>query len=414
MSRPGGSSPGRTSRWRELALLAAALLTSAALGEAYLRLFNPIDSLLFEMHPRYLYRLIPGARRLFFREDEHGVTRILLTINSAGFRGPELRRPRRTPRIVVYGDSFVMAKLTPLGETFPAQLARKIEDAVYVPVEAVNAGVVGYGPDQECLRIEDEIEPLAPDLLVVAIYAGNDFGDLVRDKIFRLTSAGGLRLNRYSLDYSTMANFPDQPRSAPWSMLWRGIEYLPRPAELGRRSHTSSPFATKGQIRSYLDKAREEYEDFVVNGNDKVLNLFGDTYDAAVNLTPETPWARYSRGVMEQVLVRIEEVARAHGVPVLLVFIPSAYDVFEGPRGAAWARAARRVSPAYRPEALTNVLDDIAERHGFEYVDLFRPFRDARAERLYIPDDYHWNGAGQALAAELVRNKIIADGMMRY
>jgi hypothetical protein len=400
-------------RWPEIALLGASLLCSACLAELYLRLFNPIDSLLLETDPRYLFRLIPGGQRLFYREGEDGTGRILVRVNSGGFRGRELRQPKRTARVVVYGDSFVMAALTALDDTFPIQLARKLERATHARVEAVNAGVMGYGPDQECLRIEDEIGPLAPDLLVVAIFAGNDFGDLVRDKIFRLASDGTLRPNHYRLSHSAIANFPDQPGSAPWSMLWRGVTYLVQPSLLSPHVREPSPRPSKLEIRGYVRKAREEYEDFVVRGDDEVQNLFGDTYDADVSLAPDRPSARYSKAVMEQVLIRIEGVARAHRVPTLLVFIPSVADVGDGPRWSAWSRAARAVSSDYRPDALTDALSDIARRHAFEYVDLFQPFRDAGASGLYFPADGHWNAAGQALAAELAMKRIVTHGLLR-
>src|SRR6185436_5789593 len=62
-------------------------------------------------------------------------------------------------------------------------------------VEVINAGVTAYGPDQACLRIEDEVARLDPDLVVLAVFADNDFGDLARDKIFRLDGDGRLREN---------------------------------------------------------------------------------------------------------------------------------------------------------------------------------------------------------------------------
>jgi hypothetical protein len=410
--------------------MVAALAIGAALAESYLRLFNPIDSLLYEMHPRYLFRLIPGARRLFVARAEDGHGRNLVIVNNAGFRGPELRLPRHGLRVVVYGDSFVMASLSPVEETFPARLARKLEAALHVPVEAVNAGVVGYGPDQECLRIEDEIDSLAPDLVVVSIFAGNDFGDLVRNKIFRLADDGGLRLNRYSLSRSQVENFPDTPGSAPSSMLWRGLQLLlerPGPSEppagpsppattedavATGREMSRQEYAYVVKIKGYLEKARTEYEDFVVRGNDEVSNLFGDTYNADVSLTPEAPSARYAKAVMEQVLVRIERMAASRGVPVLFVFIPSPSDC-DGAHWSGWERAARSVNHGYRGEALTDVLTGIAERHGFFYVDLYQPILRAGSDSVFLPGDNHWNAAGEELAAELAKDRIIASASLR-
>jgi hypothetical protein len=415
----GVPGPGRrqsSTRWQTFALLVASLLVSASLAELYLRFFNPIDSLLLETHPRYLYRLIPGARRLFRRTAEDGAARILVKVNKAGYRGSELYEPKRMPRIAVYGDSFVLASLTTLDETFPVQLARKIEGTIHGPVEAVNAGVLGYGPDQECLRLEDEIDRLAPDVLVVAIYSGNDFGDLMRNKIFRI-AGDGLRLNPYSLGRAAIASFPDQPGTAPWSMLARGLKHLVVASAPGLATSEPEPPTTERGLElrmgGYIRRARGEYLQVVERNNYEVRNLFGDTYDAGVSLTPKAQWARYSRDLMERVMVRIEGVARAHGVPLLFVFIPSAIDVCDGPYWASWRRAAISVRSSYRPETLTDVLCGIAESHGFEYVNLFRPFRDAGADRLYFRRDGHWNAAGQALAVNLAMKKVVADALLR-
>src|SRR6185295_4536691 len=64
--------------------------------------------------------------------------------------------------------------------------------ALSADVETVNAGVVGYGPDQACLRMEAELSRLRPDLVVVAVLAENDYGDLVRNRLFELGPRGEL------------------------------------------------------------------------------------------------------------------------------------------------------------------------------------------------------------------------------
>jgi len=47
---------------------------------------------------------------------------------------------------------------------------------------------------------------------------------------------------------------------------------------------------------------------------------------------------------------------------------------------------------------------------GISYVDLFHPYRDAYTERkkiYYHLDDTHWNGEGSALAASLLKEKLV-------
>src|SRR5579871_5188433 len=102
---------------------------------------------------------------------------------------------------MVYGDSFIAAEGTPLQQTFVNQLERML--AVHV----ISAGVPGYGPDQASLVMEDEIGSIKPSLIVFAIYSGNDFGDLVRNKIFNLDQHGQLNQNHPALDENLLRYF---------------------------------------------------------------------------------------------------------------------------------------------------------------------------------------------------------------
>src|SRR6185436_10030947 len=197
----------RTPPWPEFALAAAALLLSGLGAEAYLRRFHPIDATIYTLHSRYLHALVPGARKLFVHRPENGGS-VLVGIDSSGFRGPELAPPGNARRrVVVYGDSFVAAEFSPVSRSFVSRLGARLAEAAGQQVEAVNAGVVGYGPDQEALRIEDEIIPLAPDLIVVGLFAGNDFGDLMRNKLFRLDDQGRLVANAWTLAPSLERDF---------------------------------------------------------------------------------------------------------------------------------------------------------------------------------------------------------------
>ena len=352
--------------------------------------------------------MVPEARKLYIHRRENGGGKVLVGVNGAGFRGPELARPKRGRRVVVYGDSFVAAEFSPVEETFVAQLGSRLGAALGEPVEAVNAGVVGYGPDQEALRVEDEIGPLAPDLVVVAVFAGNDFGDLMRNKLFRLGPDGRLLDNRWGLAPALDREFARAARLSRGSMFLRGLQGL-----LARPPWTPAPrertrLLPEGGFPLLLSKRQREYAEYVRGGDDEVRHLLGDPYDADVSLAPGSESARYKQTLMEQVLQRIAASAVARGVPLAFLFIPSAFDVCDG-----WEeRVDPGAFPAYRREALTRVLSGIAERSGLRYLDLYPHFRAAGADALYYRHDEHWNAAGQALAAELTKGLVLSQRLL--
>jgi hypothetical protein len=160
------------------ALVLAELVLRATLSHRY---YSAV-----QLDSRYLYHLVPNARRAYRHAPINGGHEVVYRVNAHGFRGPELAKETSDlTRIVVYGDSFIHAEFTELQETFAKQL-EAIDGENEPEYEVVNAGVAGYGPDQVLRRLEDELGWLKPDLLIVAIFAGNDFGDLVRNKLYRL------------------------------------------------------------------------------------------------------------------------------------------------------------------------------------------------------------------------------------
>ena len=171
---------------QNLGLLAAASLLAVAGAEWLLRTYAPQAGFVYRLDPRCLYTLAPGTRKLYRNSEPNGGRRVLFVVNSDGFRGDALRRDPGL-RVLVYGDSFVEADYTPLPETFTKRLEARLASALARDVEAVNAGVAGYGPDQALRRFEDEAGEAAPrGGGPGGAYAGNDFGDVLRNRLYRL------------------------------------------------------------------------------------------------------------------------------------------------------------------------------------------------------------------------------------
>lgn len=204
---------------RRLALLIAIVLSQFVLFEAGLRLqagseAAPGFRALFMPDPQTGYRLRPGAETRFvtneFTTD--------IAINPQGVRdrpiGPKAPGERR---IVILGDSLVMAVQVPLDETFGKRLERRLNaelaastsssapasgpapasaaarvdgarivDAGHAPVSlrsaeaapthyrVINAGVQGYGPVEELLFYKNVVSTFDPDLVLLTVFVGND------------------------------------------------------------------------------------------------------------------------------------------------------------------------------------------------------------------------------------------------
>jgi lysophospholipase L1-like esterase len=128
---------------------------------------------LFMPDERIGYRLRPGASTTFstveFTTD--------IAINDQGVRddpiGPKAPGERR---VVVLGDSLVLAVQVPLEQTFTKVLEARLNAraAPGVRYRVINAGVQGYGPVEELLFFREVAAAFEPDLVLVSTFVAND------------------------------------------------------------------------------------------------------------------------------------------------------------------------------------------------------------------------------------------------
>ena len=109
------------------------------------------------------YELVPG-----FDDSAHFQD---VTINSLGFRGPELDDAKST--FAVIGDSIAFGYGVDDTETLP----QRLRDA-FVDYNVVNAGTPGYNLLQEALVYEHRVAALRPEALILVFY----WNDLNHDK----------------------------------------------------------------------------------------------------------------------------------------------------------------------------------------------------------------------------------------
>jgi hypothetical protein len=377
-----------------LMLVVAEIAANAVLGTT----FRPI----YQEDSKLIFGLVPDRRSTTTLPPVNGGQTITHRINSAGFRGQELlpREPGRK-RIAVYGDSFIHAYFAADEDTFPVKLAHQLAAKFGQDVEVVNAGVSSYGPDQISYKLASELPALAPDLIVIAIFAGNDYGDLVRNKMFVLGPSGELVENRWKLDPAVSVAFSLAQRE---SILVRALRTLlkeqPSPAP------TPRPAVDREFL---LTEARREYQS-LVSGNSVVTNTNIDYYSADVSLEPGSESARYKVALMYRVLERLRGIANDANTPVLFLFIPHPADLTEK---YDWGAVDRERYPEYDGRNQTEPLERFAVDTGSHFVSLFDTFSAADPNSLYFHGgDDHWNPYGQQLAAEVVASYIAHKGLL--
>lgn len=149
-------------------------LAGLVLAELGLRILwtPPLDIYTLDQYTGVALR--PQAAGWYTKEG-----RAFIKINSQGLRDREhsKKKPPKTLRIAVLGDSYAEALQVPMEEAFWAVMERDLAACPSVrgrTVEAINFGVSGFGTAQELMMLRDRAWDYSPDVVVLAVTTGND------------------------------------------------------------------------------------------------------------------------------------------------------------------------------------------------------------------------------------------------
>ena len=305
------------------------------------------------------YRLNPGFSGTITNRVEY---RTAVKVNAAGLRGPEIAAREATrPRLLVIGDSYAFGVGAEEGETLPMRLAARLAEAG-APAEVLNGGVPGYSVPDDASWFETWGKPLAPDLVVLVAFAGNDLQDAMPGQRATVVDGqlvvpggkvGGLGawLFRHSHLY-VMA------KTSPLGAAGRRLLGKPAPHESAQVAAELSLYARAG--------------------GSEIERVGGAATDAAVDrLVAELPPGR-----------------------LVALILPS--DLSVHPEAFARALAANGLDPAgYDAGRLSAWFHALFERKGIPALDLTARLAagEANGERLYYPLDRHLTPAGYDMAA---------------
>src|SRR3989344_2122036 len=167
----------------KILLLALSILIGFFVAEAGLRLKN----LIMRKHGPPGFRdqyglavLKPDPKGNFYSSESRRYPYI--QTNADGFVGKTyaLDKPDKAKRIAILGDSFVAAHQLDWDKNFVSRLDQKLaeqplkSDALY---EMMNFGINGVGTVEEMVVYDAYVKKYHPDLVVLVLFAGNDFSD---------------------------------------------------------------------------------------------------------------------------------------------------------------------------------------------------------------------------------------------
>lgn len=343
-----------------VALLLAELAVRWIAPQAVLR----VDRGLYLDDPPRGYRLNPGFAGTITDRVEYTTS---VRVNAAGLRGAEVPPAAAgRARLLVLGDSFVFGVGAGEDETLPVRLAAHLAREG-VPADALNGGLPGYGVPDEESWYERWGRPLAPDLVVLTLFTGNDLQDAmpgrrasVIDGLLVIPGASPSTLGYWLFHHSHLYVML---KTSPLGAAMRRVLGRPAPHEQA--------------------EGRTEMALYATAGGTEVERVGGAATEAALrSLAAALPPGR-----------------------LVAVLLPSLVTVDP----AVWQEslAAYGLDPAaHDPTRLARWFGALCARQGIPVLDLAPAFAAAiaRGEKIYYRLDRHLTPAGYDLAgAEIAR-----------
>jgi hypothetical protein len=349
--------------------------------------------------------------------------------NSWGMRDRE-RTVAKLPgtfRAVFVGDSFVESRFTP--SSVPAAVEQRLasEDRI----ETVNLAVGATDPRSYYYRIRDVALDLKPDVVLLFIYAGNDFvapdqGYSIWPRLVDESPGGSLvgsimpRTNWLLVNRLDLAAFFRSRTKAPphdEDMLYAAVtapdnERLKRVVAYAKNYHF--PELSEEQITSILSRGDNRFlnialphegeQEYLLDWMfDTLMSWEASNFDVAANRQDAARLA--GNGEVEATASWIEateRVLRSQGIPLVVFLAP----VGSGDPEYAdfWKPWPRAYSWNYICDERDSRLAASLSKAGIRYVDL----RDnlANIPGTYRKLDGHWSQKGEAIVADRATSEL--------
>lgn len=347
-----------------VAALVAALGVGLLLSEMLLRLFYPQTLGVWAQTRDGLILLRPTLHVFHETFGTHVQT------NSFGFRDREheLGKQAGTLRVLVLGDSFMEALQVDAQDAFSALLERELHALLECQVEVINAGVSGWGTDDEVTYLKRRGARLRPDVVLFAATLHNDISDNLEGRY-------------HIVDQGQLVEKP--VRELPWYRYW-GLE-----------------------ARSYLASHSHLYQIVYQSWKSVGRSDAGARLTShVVELMRNVPSDEANRGwwVTQQLLEEAKSLAKADGFMLAMFIIPTVYEVDD--QSYSDLLAAHRVNESdLNRDKPVETLAGILDREGIDSINLLPAFRTRShdsGQQLYIQGDGHFNKEGHQLAASVV------------
>lgn len=330
---------------------------------------------------------------------------VAIETNRAGFRDVD-HDYQPSPRVVVIGDSFVFGS----GVAFDDVFTSRLDSLFSHRIAFYNFGVSGTGPLNARYIWRDYASAIQPDLVMVALFAGNDAVDALREareaRPPRLVTVARAKMLFYRTRAAWRARkqVPPAPREAPANRGWNAFGG-DNPATLDAllaeaRKRGIPEDSVRARLEAIPDSLVQDALDFRSNPFNLAEGVLAPN-DKLHHLLLDTPEANGGWDALETAVRELHRDVEKGGSRLVLVCIPAGAQVDST---YWWFRnlGFRLDERVLRQTPFQDRLAQFASRENIPLLDLLPAMRAHPEQRLYYDQDGHWNAAGHGVAAHAI------------
>lgn len=400
-----------------IALIAVGLLIPLLMLEIGVRIMGlapppePNPSI-WEPHPLFGWWHIPYSGGTF--HSDYNEFEADVQINARSLRDREIGydNPDNAFRVLSLADSFGEALQVNLEDTYHKQLETLLSDSLEQPVEVINAGVGGWGTDQEAIFYVAEGLRYQPDVVLLSFFVRNDtvnnYGPLEIER-------NGGRQQKQFFELSSEGELIPPPVQEEAKAEEKAEVDNPPPL-LGLADTLWQWSALYRLMVPYLRDVPAVVQSLGPSGI-----LGGEAVIRATNPTTPVPFFVYQEpppkqfeaawDLTEAIITRLRDEVEQRGSKLVVVLIAAPEQLYPEQWNSTVAKNPAMQNQNWNLDAPNQRLTAFLEAENIAHLDLLPVFREATAQSdtppLHFRHDQHWTPAGHKLAAEAIHKYLI-------
>ena len=370
------------------------------IGEIGLRISQISYPSFYQVDEYRGHALIPGISGWWIHEGKGWVK-----VNKDGLRDkyyPKYKS-KKTFRIAILGDSFAEAIQVNAEDTFWSFIEQKLGNCPDINnqrVEVINFGIGDYGTAQELMTLRYRVKDYSPDMLILAIFTGNDIINNSKalspdDRFspFLIEQEGQFLMNLSLKETKTYQWRSSLTRKVIFSII--NNSYLLQVLNKARIYFKNS--------RNFLEKETQNDINFDII---KHLDFTPQLYFKNEDENWEKAW-----DITEELVKMIRQESETIKAKFLAVTLSNPAQVYPDKSLRDKYFKQGGVMDQFSPEKRIKVL---GEKEKFDVLNLapeFQSYADKNNQFLHgfentVLGSGHWNQLGHKLAGELITKKV--------